>query len=223
MPNATTRPTASIWSALCLALLSSLPGGAAAATVHLARAYPSAQVHAFEPASEPRAHLEHNVATLDRVTVHPFGLADRDASVQLYQGTDDSITGSVHQRSVNTAHSEIVDLRDAGDWARSQGLARIDVMKLDVEGCEVEVLESLKDLIPTIQVLYVEYDSRQARRRIDDLLRDTHELYLAMMMALDQGECIYLRKDLAEAIDAEAELRKIFAAPPVSPDDGDLA
>jgi hypothetical protein len=82
---------------------------------------------------------------------------------------------------------------------------------VDVEGCEVQVLEGLASLLPTVKVLYVEYDSRVARRAIDSLLAPTHELYLAMLMALDQGECMYVRKDLADHPQAVERLRAIFS------------
>lgn len=181
-----------------------------AATVHLARSHHGATVHAFEPASEPRAYLERNVADLPDVHVHPFGLRDVDQVVPLFRGDGDSITGSVHRREVNLDETEDVELRAAGPWARQQEIDRVDVMKVDVEGCEVEVLESLRGLLPTVKVLYVEYDSRGARRQIDDLLRPTHHLYFAMLQVLDQGECIYVRNDLADLPGANAELRRLF-------------
>lgn len=181
-----------------------------ATTVHLARHYPNAVVHAFEPATEPRAFLERNTAGLHNVQVHPIGLHDHDDVVPLYKGDEDSITGSVIRRNVNLDESEPVELRAAGRWATEHGVDRIDVLKLDVEGCEAEVLESLSGLLKTVKVLYVEYDSRQARRRIDDLLRDTHELYFGMLTALDQGDVIYLSAELADLPVATEHLRVLF-------------
>lgn len=180
-----------------------------AATVHLARAYPHATVHSLEPASEPRAILERNVSKLPNVLVHPIGLFNRDEQLPLFHGLEDSGTGSIIPREgVNLDVCETVDLRDAATWADTNNIDRIDVLKLDVEGVEVEVLERLVSLLPTMKVLYVEYDSRQARRRIDDLLRDTHELYFGMLQALDQGESLYLRKDLADHPDAIGQLKE---------------
>ena len=87
------------------------------------------------------------------------------------------------------------------------------MLKIDVEGCEVEVLRSLEGMLPTVKVLYVEYDWRPARREIDQLLGRTHELYRGACF-LDQGECFYLRNDLADH-EAMAEhmrelLRRMF-------------
>lgn len=189
-----------------------------AATVHLARAYPAATVHSFEPAEGPRSLLHRNVADLSGVRVHPIGLTDQDGQVPLYSGAEDSITGSVHQRTVNLEESETIEVRSAGRWAVEHGIDRIDVMKLDVEGCEVEVLQDLAPLLPTVKVLYVEYDSRQARRQIDDLLRDSHELYFAMLQSLDQGECVYLHQDLVDHPDAKHQLKRFLRPdPPAEP------
>jgi hypothetical protein len=109
---------------------------------------------------------------------------------------------------------EYVELRSSGSWAAEQGLDHIDILKVDVEGCELDVLTSLAPLLPTVKVLFVEYDGRQARRDIDHLLAPTHELYLARMLLLDQGECLYLRKDLADHPGAVERLCEIFARPP---------
>ena len=177
-----------------------------ATAVFLARAYPQATVHAFEPAAEPYGYLNRNVASLPNVTAHRIGLGDRDEVVPLFHGVEDSITGSVLHRDINRADSEQITLRAAGAWAAERGIERIDLMKVDVEGCEVAVLESLEHLLPTVKVLYVEYDSRTARRRIDDILRPTHDLYFAMFQALDQGECVYLHRDLADHPDANQQI-----------------
>jgi FkbM family methyltransferase len=183
-----------------------------ATTVFLAHHYPDAEVHAFEPATEPRAILERNAGRSPNIRVHAFGLSDRDQTVPLYHGEGDSGFASVHQRRGTTDESEPVQLRAAGPWARAHGIDRIDVLKLDVEGCELDVLTSLEPLVPSVKVLYVEYESRQARRGIDTLLTGTHELWLSMLMALDQGEGIYVRKDLADGPGSERRLLELFHA-----------
>lgn len=180
-----------------------------AATVHLARHYPHARVHAFEPGSEARAILERNVARYPNVTVHPVGLFSADRDAKLYKGDRDLGQSSIFPRSGNLDEHEPVRLRDAGGWAREHGIDRVDVLKVDVEGCEVDVIESLRDLVPTVKVLYVEYDSRGSRRALNRLLDDTHDLFVGTML-LDQGECVYLRRDLAELDDATERLRELL-------------
>jgi hypothetical protein len=135
--------------------------------------------------------------------VHPIGLHSVTAVVPLYKGKGDTINGSMLLRSVNVDESELVQVQAASTWAAENEIDRIDVLKVDVEGCEVEVLTSLAHLLPTVKVLYVEYDSRSARRAVERLVDHTHELYSGKMF-LDQGECIFLRNDFA-GLDAARE------------------
>jgi FkbM family methyltransferase len=187
-----------------------------AASVHLARHHPAATVHAFEPGREARSYLERNVAALPNVRVHPFGLYSVDRQARLYRGADDLGKASVLRRPVNLDESEPVELRAGGAWAAEQAIDRVDILKVDVEGCEVQVLEGLADLLPTVKVLFVEYDSRHDRKALGRLLDATHELYVANMF-LDQGECTYLRADVAELEAATDHLRRAFAAAVAQP------
>ena len=161
-----------------------------ATTVHFARHYPEAEIHAFEPARETFGYLERNVAV-----PHARGARTSDriarGSTKRFRCTTATVT-RVWRRcireTVNLEGSEMVQLRAAGAWAAEQGIDRIDILKVDVEGCEIEVLESLAEFLPMVKVCYLEYDSRQARRDIARLLDPTHELYIGCMF-LDQGEC----------------------------------
>ena len=95
--------------------------------------------------------------------------------------------------------TERVPLRAAGAVAVELGDDPIDVLKVDVEGCEVQVLESLgPDRLASVKVLYVEYDHRDARRRIEELLAATHELCYSSMLLLDQGEVVYVHRTFAD-------------------------
>lgn len=179
-------------------------------TLHFARHHPNAVIHSFEPGTEQRAYLELNVASLPNVQVHPIGLHSEDQEVPLYFGEGNTGMASVIQRGVNLDGSEMVQLRAAGAWAAEHGIDRIDLLKIDVEGCEPDVLSSLAHLLPTVKVVYFEYDSRADRRAIDALLRPTHELYRGLVF-LDQGECIYLRRDLADHPDIKPHLLSLFA------------
>jgi FkbM family methyltransferase len=182
-----------------------------AASVHFARHHPDAIVHAFEPGREARSYLERNVTSLPNVRVHPIGLYSADLQARLYRGDGDLGKASVIRRQVNLDESEPVELRAGGAWAADQGIERIDILKVDVEGCEIEVLEGMAALLPTVKVLYVEYDSRHARKALGRLLDGTHELYTGNMF-LDQGECSYLRADLADIDAATEHLRRAFVA-----------
>jgi FkbM family methyltransferase len=180
-----------------------------AASVYFGQHYPDAVVHAVEPASEPLAHLRRNVRGLANVEVHPIGVHSQDQEVPLYHGRDDTGLASIVKGSYHRDSSEIITLRSAAAWAQEQGIKRIDVLKVDVEMCEYEVLKSLEGYLPEVKVVYLEYGSRDIRRLIERLLDPTHDLYLGEL-SLDQGEVIYLRRDLALLDAAKDRLWEIF-------------
>lgn len=180
-----------------------------AASVYFACHHPDATVHAVEPASATREVLLANVRGLPNVVVHPIGLYSEDKEVPLYLGDDDSGTSSIVRNDWNRREQETIRLRDAAAWAREQGIDRIDVLKVDVELCELEVIGSLRQFLPETSVVYFEYGHRDLRRGIDRLLDPTHDLYLGEM-SLDQGECVYLRRDLAARPEAKDHLWQIY-------------
>jgi FkbM family methyltransferase len=179
-----------------------------ATTVYLAHHHPDAVIHCFEPARLPRTHLEHNVGDMAQVHVHAFGLHNRDDHVDLHVGIGSGMSSVVH-RPDTESQIERIQVRSAERWSREQGIDAIDILKVDVEGLEPQVLGSLSHLLPTVKACYLEYDSRQDRREIAALFAPTHELYVGMMF-LDQGECIYLRKDIADQPEATAHLARIL-------------
>lgn len=180
-----------------------------AASVYFAQRYPGATVHAVEPASVPLDHLRRNVRGLPNVVVHPVGLHSRDQQVPLFHGEHDTGVGSIVEGSWHDGTSETITVRAAGAWAAEIGIERIDVLKVDVEMCEFEVLSSLAALVPSVKAIYLEYGSRELRRAIEGLLDPTHDLYLGEM-SLDQGEVVYVRRDLAALDGARSRLWEIF-------------
>lgn len=180
-----------------------------AASVHFARHHPEAVVHAFEPGKAALGYLERNVVSHPNVAVHPFGLHEEDREAVLWVGGSDLVTASINPRH-DTDEGEPVALRAGGAWADEHSIDVIDLLKVDVEGCEVMVLRSLAARLPRVKVIYVEFDSRRARHEIEALLAPSHDLYIASIL-LDQGECTYVRKDLAELEAATDFLRQALA------------
>jgi FkbM family methyltransferase len=165
-----------------------------ATSLFLAHHFPGATIHAFEPGRAAHELASANLAHLPTVTVHHLGLHSSNQRAEL--AVPEDLNGSVLKRS-STDTIEVVELRSARDWVREQAIDAIDILKVDVEGCELAVLESLEPWLVRVQVVYVEYESRQDRRAIDALLAPSHELYLVHGI-LDQGECTYVRADLLD-------------------------
>ncbi|MGZ5410780.1 MAG: FkbM family methyltransferase, partial [Aeromicrobium sp.] len=122
--------------------------------------------------------------------------------VPLYRGTYDSGMSSIAKSESTRDQSEQVTLRSVREWLEENSISTIDVLKIDSEGCEVPILEALKDLLPSVKVIYLEYHSDDDRKEFDRLLGDTHLLMHGQMM-VHLGEVTYVAKD---AFQSESEL-----------------
>jgi FkbM family methyltransferase len=112
-------------------------------TVHMARLVGSGGVvHAFEPnprlVGMLRQALRRNC--LPQVKLHDFGLGPAEASMELRVPRSDTGGGSfVHNWVAEDCRSVQVSIRTLDDVAREQGIQRVSLLKIDVEGFEASV------------------------------------------------------------------------------------
>ncbi len=168
-----------------------------AASVYFATAYPEAHVYAFEPGSDALPLLQKNTERLRNISVMPFGLHASDQVKLLFHGKNDSVESSVCPSTRTRAEAEQIRLVGAAQFLAAQGIESVDIVKLDTEGCEVSILQSLSGrYLPRVKVVYVEYHSEGDRRMIDALLADTHVLWRGQVKFAYRGEFCYLKREL---------------------------
>jgi FkbM family methyltransferase len=103
-----------------------------------------ARVHCFEPGPETRGLLERNISAnglQEYVAVHPFAVSDRRGAVELMR-TDLTMHRSIFPNGYASGESDRVEtlpLSEALDLAGD----RIDLLKIDVEGAEIEIVEGM--------------------------------------------------------------------------------
>ncbi len=121
-----------------------------------AEAFPTARVHAFEPAPGPLARLRTLAAECPGIV--PVGVAAGAASGHTdFYVCEDHLMSSVlapgdqiayrygdAARARDRIRVEVVTL---DDYARAAGLGRVDVLKLDVQGLELDVLRGAEGLL----------------------------------------------------------------------------
>jgi FkbM family methyltransferase len=107
---------------------------------------PGVHVHCFEPADETRARLARNVEANGlggSVTVYPFAVSDRAGFVSL--GTAEhtirrSIVGASATEAPAAPGGESVETVSLAEAIARTGAATIDLLKVDIEGAEVEAV-----------------------------------------------------------------------------------
>jgi FkbM family methyltransferase len=172
-----------------------------ASVVYFATVYPVATIHAYEPSPTALPLLEHNT-TKNFVIIHPFALGGENGTRTLYHDFQDCVKDSFHRPELFTLGDSLAFVRSAREALA--GIGHIDILKIDTEGCEVEILENLAEAIIPIKVIYVEYHSWADRIRIDQMLAPTHLLmHVNSYWNHPLGELTYLNKTIVEQWDKE--------------------
>lgn len=128
------------------------------------------RVIAFEPDPWAHARLQANVADLDNVTIENAAAGTRDGTVLLYRRTGfesnpalKSQSSSVIAAKDNVCLEEAVEVKQVNFIAYLENLDEaIGIVKIDIEGAEVELLESL-------------FDRPDILKRMDYIFVETHE------------------------------------------------
>jgi FkbM family methyltransferase len=145
--------------------------------------FPDAPIHAFEPL-EPEGQVLRSVVA-EPLTLHPFALgtsageanfhvtSKRDSSSLLVPGAaQEAASGVTLTSSINVRVARLTDILDVA------ALPRPILMKLDVQGGELDVLKGAADALPLIDSIYTEvsfvmlYEQQPLASDITTFLRD---------------------------------------------------
>jgi FkbM family methyltransferase len=144
-------------------------------TVEMAEFWPGAQIHAFEPVPAAFTELEDRASKyLERIHCYALGLGSAKGKMGMHISGDGS-AGSCQSSSLllpaDEHHAEYsfvefgktitVDVRTIDDWADHNGIKRIDFMRLDMQGYELEALKGARSILDTTSVVQLEVSNIQ--------------------------------------------------------------
>ena len=165
-------------------------------TTYMAVHFNAAKYFCFEPSLGAVTFLRENIAQFPNAQVFPFGLYSEDTSMLLYEGASQSLQNSLYSSAETSASGNSVELRHAGRMFDELELNQISILKVDTEGSELPVLNSLSERFESIDQIYLEYHSEIDRREIDGLLGSTHALAAASAKHIHRGTNHYISMKL---------------------------
>jgi FkbM family methyltransferase len=133
-------------------------------------------VHIFEPVRKFAEAIEHRFASVPKIIPHRFGLAGATGKATIALEKDGSSIFS------HCAATEEIQLQSAADFFAEYKIARVDLMKINIEGCEYDLLDHMLDAglvgrVGDIQVQFHHFipDAPARRAAIQQRLVQTHE------------------------------------------------
>ena len=171
--------------------------GASAIFFH--HAFPEVPVICYEPSQENLAYLKRNLPQIPHTEIIECGLSNRDGVAQLFHGKLHGLQHSIHPSiEVDQSDFEIIQLRNAATELHSKIIPGT-LVKIDTEGCEMEILQAVAHELKNIALIYLEYHSEQQRRDIDAIFASTHCLLCSNALQVHRGNVAYISNDAMAA------------------------
>lgn len=164
---------------------------------------PDSEIHAFEPVKDTFYVLHKNLRHYNgRVHTYCYGLYDTDKHVDIttYRNSGMSSFKLQWEQKVGNVEAWV---KNAGKVVDDLELEHIDVIKIDTEGCEVEILTSLGKRLQSVDYIMCEYHSESDRRAIDGLLEDftlIDVVNIALLQETQIGVVKYMRTDFLQEV-----------------------
>lgn len=147
------------------------------------------QVHCFEPAPRAFSKLANRLSAEPQVRLFPFGLSDATAECDLYSHEGGDREASLTRRDLShwnleQDRVERVLLRRLDDVCRDEGITRVDLLKLDVEGHELPALRGASALLESRSIRHIQFEfgspdieSRTYFKDLFKLLNPNYRIY----------------------------------------------
>jgi len=112
----------------------------------------SYNIHCFKPGKEIFKTLKSNAPADDRIKLNNFGLGKENCEAVLHYGERCDKCASLTKRDlrhygINTVNSESVQLTTLDDYCMAHGNEHILLLKLDIEGHELDALQGSRKMI----------------------------------------------------------------------------
>lgn len=185
---------------------------------------PPAEVHAFEPAIEAFTEATRLYGADPDVHINNVALGSKPGELQLNVMADSAVSNSFLMpveetwREIDYHHGSIakrtVPVMRLDDYASEKSLGEVYLLKIDVQGFEIEVLEGAREMLRRTSYVFVEaairplYEGAPRFTHVFDWL-DAHGFHLMAMRAWHRGNRTLVETDML--------FRRNELMPPIDP------
>jgi len=112
--------------------------------LHFKDKYPDSMVYGIEPSKEQSELLAFNTADIEGVRISREAVSDKTGEAPLFLSNVVSVCNSLHEDMVGKVSKvEKVPLVTLKGFMAARGIQKVDLLKLDVEGSELDALKGL--------------------------------------------------------------------------------
>jgi len=120
--------------------------------------WPDARVFCFEPISTTFQNLVQNTTDLPKVSCYKSALGAHEGKERVWikeESGRNSLNKRVNLPENGTGKIEVVEMVTLDQFCRANGITRIDLLKLDVEGYEMDVLKGGQKMLASRSIRFI--------------------------------------------------------------------
>ena len=143
----------------------------------------AAEIWCFEPSESAFRLLEADIGHVDAVHLRRLGLSDEEGDATLYSPGEASKLGSLYDTGrrlerlgMSVALAERVALTTVDRFLAAEGIQRVDLLKVDVEGHELKVLQGARQSLASDRIDAIQFEFSAANVESRTFFRDFYEL-----------------------------------------------
>lgn len=121
--------------------------------------FPKSQIYAFEPSTLMSEALKKRFTATKQVSVCSYGLGDKTQEMSLYKESADARISSLTKLGVtDDQYTEKVDIRKLDEVVLQLDVDVIHLLKIDVEGHELDVIRGADKMIVSGRVKIIQFE-----------------------------------------------------------------
>ena len=122
-----------------------------------------ALLHCFEPSKATFEELTRRTSAIEGVVLNRLGVGSATTTATLYTDGDGSTLASMYPRDLerfdrSMDQTETIELVSVDDYCRAHSIDHIDLLKLDIEGNELEALRGATQMIEEGRIDYIQLE-----------------------------------------------------------------
>ena len=122
---------------------------------------PNLLIHCFEPCKNTYAHLKNRFDSSDNVIINQIALGSNDGITKINVYNDLAGTNSIIYRDTlrsNNSTTESIKECRLDSYCIEQSISEIDLLKIDVEGFELEVLKGATNMLKSGRIKSIQFE-----------------------------------------------------------------
>jgi FkbM family methyltransferase len=176
-----------------------------------------ASIYSFEPSKPTFFELKKNTAKIPSIHLYNSGLSSKPQNLDLYYDNKGSGLASVYKRglaSIEMSEKEEVSFTTLDIFCKENSIDRIDLLKMDVEGHELDILKGAEETLASgkIKSLQFEFggcniDSRTYFKDFHKLLCNKYRIYRVLQNGLREIKSYSEFDEIFTTVNYFAELK----------------